>query len=358
MWVVSGCPTQLNTVVDGVNMCCQICHRKGLGGCLVEFVHLGDILKYSFIDCTRHYELEIRVVASVKVPEVLMAKGFKDDARNQWLTAFAIVLVIHLTASPLSEVDVHILLDVCHYHVHKVAAGQSAQTGSCYTIVPFCSVDAKCANVRVVWTEASITVHAHTELKRHRKTAVAREIHTSASHIVGKQGSALDVVAIVISTLKGRINMIWHASPLGIITASFKTTGHSTACTTCHTGRHAGHIAHTASKTDTIRCDDTAVIALVAQHHAVVIRVVKRKIKRTKINPSAATHLLVYAEGGVDTFVTDNVCGIAYAVGQGLVGNIDGIFAFLLHLWEPSDGAELTFARLCLHHSCRTVLKG
>ena len=142
MGVVSGCPTQLNTVVDGVDVCCQISHGKRLGGHFIKFVHLRYILKDSFIDCTRHYELEIGVVASVKVPEVLMAKGFKDDARNQWLTAFAIVLVIHLTTSPLSEVDVHILLDVCHYHVHKVAAGKSAQTGSSYTIVPFCSVDA------------------------------------------------------------------------------------------------------------------------------------------------------------------------------------------------------------------------
>ena len=129
--------------------------------------------------------------------------------------------------------------------------------------------------------------------------------------------------------------MIGNTCPLGIITASFKTTGHSTACTTRHTGRHAGHIAHTTPKTDTIGCNDTAVIALVAQHHTVVIRVVKRKIKRTKIDPSAATHLLVYAEGGVDAFVTDNVCGIAYTVGQSLVRNIDGILAFLLYLWEP-----------------------
>ena len=50
-------------------------------------------------------------------------------------------------------------------------------------------------------------------------------------------------------------------------------------------------------------------------------------MKCTQINPRAATHLLIDAEGGRLAVVINRISGVIRTFGQGAIRDIDGIFA-------------------------------
>ena len=87
--------------------------------------------------------------------------------------------------------------------------------------------------------------------------------------------------------------------------------------------------------------------ALVAKNHHAVVVVPFVEFKSTEINPCASTYLLIYFKFGNSTVMEYQIFGVAYTVGQCLVGNINSILACCRQSRHPF-GKYLVFILLFL----------
>ena len=131
---------------------------------MVIVVHGMDVAQDSFIHSPGKGELERGVVPHQQVGVVLMREHLQDDTRNLWLTALAVVAVIHLAACPLSVGGLQILLYLADNEVADVTRHHAIEAGGVATIVEIGGVDAQRADGHQVAGVAGIGVQGDAHL--------------------------------------------------------------------------------------------------------------------------------------------------------------------------------------------------
>lgn len=112
---------------------------------------------------------------------------------------------------------------------------------------------------------------------------------------------------------------------MGVIPSTFYAAGKTTHSTT------AFNIAHSATKSYSIGRDEPFRLRLIGDHHLIVAVASFVEIKRSKVDPCAATYLLVDMETGLLTLVIDDIFGIGYT---SLNSRITDVYRIAARFWK------------------------
>ena len=184
---------------------------------------------------------------------------------------------------------------------------------------------------------------------RNARTVVVAEVVASPCHVVLCVGSGIDVVLRVVVASSG-IDAVGHAVPLCRVACGLQASWQVAADGQGHCRVASDDVAHASSEPDGIGCHHAFVFGEVGEHDAVVFALAFGEVECAEIDPSAPAHLLVDAKVCCHSAVLDGIECVGDAVGQGLVGDIDGVVVLLQHFGNPDDVACCLTVLCCLCH--------
>ena len=98
-------------------------------------------------------------------------------------------------------------------------------------------------------------MNSQRQLNGHPATSSVWQIAGTATQQVRHIRTGIDIVAIVVLTFFAAVYLVWHSCPLGIITRTFQTTGHSAQLAA------SLDIAHSASEPHCISSHNARLVA-------------------------------------------------------------------------------------------------
>ena len=287
---------------------------------IVGIVHHGIVSEDGLVHRACHGELEIVFMPHPHVGKVLMREDFENHARYGRQAGLAIIAVPHAPARPYRTISLgDVVLQSGQDHIGQVARSMAGYATVQLPVVEVGGIDSEGTYPFVLFREACIAMERQGQFKRHTKALVRRVIDGTSTQIVDHVATRVEVVGIVVLSIRAAIHFRWHPAPLGIVSGTFHPSGESAGLSV------AGHVAHPATEAYGIGTHHTLLLALVAQyHHAIVVRALV-ELKVAEVHPSASTDLLVDEEFGHPTLVEDEILGIAHTIGERLIGYIYGI---------------------------------
>ena len=221
-----------------------------------------------FVNRTGYCKLEIRFVSHLHVRKVLVGEDFENHARNGRQSGFAIVAVPHGTTVPLASVSGgNVLLEFGHDHIGQITGSVSGNSTVQFTVVEVGGIDSQCAYPFVCLREAGIAMESQCHFERNTQPLFGRVVNGTTTQVVDHLASGIQVVGIVVLSVRTAIDFCRHTAPLRIVTGTFQITGKS-ACLSV-----AGHVAHTSTESYGIGTYHPFLLALIAEyHHAIIVR--------------------------------------------------------------------------------------
>ena len=281
-------------------------------------VEFAQRFEDALVDGPAGRETEGRVEAVFHVGEVLVAQQFQDHRGDARGAGLAVAAVPEAAARPqrvevLPQVLHDLALDVVAEHAADRAVAPVGERPFAFVAE---RVDGERAHGAVAGRHARVGVEGERE--------VDGNVLLLAHH--HGPGAAGGVVAGVIGLPGARDGGV-RARPLHPVVGAFGGSRHP--------GGAAGalQLAHAAADLDGVGGHDVAGAAAVVQDHLAVGAF--GEFEGAEIDPGAAAPLLVDGEFRLAAEVVDRVMGLAGAVGEGFIGDIDGVLAALLDVGRP-----------------------
>ena len=258
-----------------------------------------------------------------------MGEELEQHARNGRGPGFAVGTVPGLAARPFRLVLFPDVLD--NLRLYQVRQQASVETG--FPVGQFIlavakpGVDGERTDGGVVGGQSGIAVECQGQVERDLPSC-RRRVHPGPAAQLGHPAAAAGIIlGIIVLPVVEKVRV--DSRPGHLIQGPFGEAG--------QTGEFAVplHFSHAAAEADGVGANDAAGGAPVGQFHVSFIPPVERE--GAEINPGASAHPLVDMPPGNAPHMVDVIAGVRRAVGEGLIGYVDGIFAAFGNVGTPES---------------------
>ena len=290
----------------------------------------AQVLEDALVDGPGHREAEGRVQAVFHVGEILVREQFQEHGRDGGRPGLAVGAVPRLPPGP---VGLELLPDVIHdLRLDVVGEKPSVQAGLAVRefvlVVRQQGVDAQRADDGVVLGDARVAVESEGKVEGNAPAARFR-VHARAAGEVGHPlAASREIPRIVVLPVIEHVRV--DAVPLHAVQGAFREGGVA--------GQLAAalDLAHAAAELHGVGAHQAGGRTLVRQAHEAFVAL--REGESPEIDPGAPGHPLVHVEFAHASQVMDRVHGVGGAVGEGTVGNVDGVLAPFRNHRPPGGG--------------------
>ena len=162
-------------------------------------------------------------------------------------------------------------------------------------------------------------MHAQGQFYWNLEPFLIRNIGRTACKPVGIKRACVYIVVVIVSSVAFTDYIARCTSPLRVVSCTLKCAGQATDLSS------SNNVPHTTTKANSVCGNKTSVLAAVGQYYTVVDIATFVECKRTKIYPSAASHLLIYVETSFLPFMKNNIFSVVYALLYSFVAYINSI---------------------------------
>ena len=259
-----------------------------------------------------------------------MGQQFQEHRRDGSRPGFAVGTVPGLPPGPLGlELFPDVLDDL---RLHEIGEEASVHAGlavrKLVLVVGQEGVDAQGADDGVVLGDARVAVEGEGKVEGHAPTAHLGVDARPAGEVGDPLAAAREIPGVVVLPVVEQVGV--DAVPLHAVQGAFRESG---------IARHfaaALDLADAAAEFHGVGAHEAGGRALVRQADESLVPLVERE--GSEIDPGAPGHALVHVELALAAQVMDRIDGVRGAVGEGAVGDIDGVFAPLRNLRPPGGG--------------------
>ena len=272
-----------------------------------------------------------------------MGEEFQQHARNFRHARFGIGAVPELATAPKGFIErPDVVHDLGLDNVGVVAAqGAVFAVGVFFIVVRQARVDGQRAHDRIVEGGAGIGVEGERKVERNVVALLAGFQIGAVGERVHPQAARHIVVVVVGRAAVAGIDGVVETGPLEPVAGSFGKAGVARGfrLERLDAGfdfeRAAGDVAHAAAEFHGIGRHHGAAVAQVGEENALVLEFSLDEAEATQVDPGTAAHLLVDAEAGRAARVAHFIDRGGRTAGNGMIGDVDGIFARLRNPRNP-----------------------